>query len=61
MEVENQNEEQVGGCEPNLLEGSSVDEYEDWVLYCKRLKLLLEKATVWTTSLCELNLVFVWC
>jgi hypothetical protein len=29
VEAEVQTEKQVGGCEPDLLKGSSVDEYED--------------------------------
>lgn len=43
MEVGDEPREDVGGYEPNLLEGSSVDEYEDWVLMLEEAKATARK------------------
>jgi hypothetical protein len=43
VEVRDQPQEDIGGYEPNLLEGSSVAENEDWVLMLEEAKVTIRK------------------
>jgi hypothetical protein len=43
VEIGDQPQEDVEGYELNLLEGSSVDEYEDWVLVLEEAKSAIRK------------------